>query len=558
MSLDALTAPGIAALVALLSAVVAVVRLYVKSRRTIVFDAWADFTADDTAGDRGRSMADLLLFHIREIQNAHRRSGRELDLKNPYDDIPAFQQELDSELKAAVELHRQHRIVGPIVSVLVALVPTRPARLRGSIHRFGSALRVHVVLENARGQRGTPQWSGTRAGDEQAPDLVEDLAYEIYLALAGSTEFKDARAFRRYTEGLTKHLAFGETGDVDARERAQALYEESLEREPRNPATLFNLGVLHYYLFEHDRNEEALRCFRRAMPAAQGPLLAQIHSALANVHSTRRHRFKSSDRAELDIAVYHAGKALEIDDGLDVVLKAAAYAHQGTSEALQADARAAGEQGRQEDALEASREAAHHRDLAIGYYRRAISSNPSYYTAHNNLGNLYLELACVTADRTARTELLRASVDLFKQTMAVRPAYHHAYDNLGNAYYELALLGERHLFDHAERYYRSAIGVHPGYAEAENDLAMLYLTPGWSGHDEAKAASTHAQALEHAPDEARRRALAASFAARREAWAAGGRSCVDATADTSRVARRARRARRLGRLQGVLSRTRHA
>ncbi len=560
MSLDAVTWTAVATLVALLAAIVAVVRLYRSSRRVIVFDAWADFSAGEELGDRGKSLADLLLFHIREIQNAHRRSDRELDLRNPYDDIPAFQQELDRELRAAVELHRSSRFVGPVVSLLTALVPTSPARLRGSIHRFGAELRVNVVLENARGAGGTPQWSGTRPRDAEAPDLIQDLAYAIYLSLARASTFTDPGAFRKYTEALSRHLAFGEHGDPAARDAAEGLYREALEREPHNPATLYNLGILHYYCFEHDRNEEAERCFRAAMAAAQGALVAQIHSALANVHSTRYGRFGSGDPQDLEVAVHHAHAALERGDGLDVVLKAVAYAHHQASERDQAEGLRAAADGRLDEGRRLARAAAGHRKLAVTHYRRAIAANPRYYTAHNNLGNLYLELAASTADVAARRALLRAAVALFKETMAIRPAYQHAYDNLANAYYELALLGDAHLFDHAERYYRAAIAVEPGYAEAENDLAMLCLTPQWSGRDEARAQRLHEQALQHAPDPARRRKLQAAFCARRDAGPAEPLPAAldELAADVRRVARRARRRRRLGRLRAAGARIRRA
>ena len=175
MNLDALTAPAVASLVALATAVVSLVVVYVKSRRSIVFDAWADFAKDDDRGDRGKSLADLLLFQIRDIQSAHQRSARELDLKNPYDDIPAFQQELDTDLKAAVELQRESRFVGPVVGLLMVLLPARPARLRGSIHRFGNELRVNVVLENSRRHRGTGglQWTASKTTSEEMPALIE-------------------------------------------------------------------------------------------------------------------------------------------------------------------------------------------------------------------------------------------------------------------------------------------------------------------------------------------------------------------------------------------------
>jgi len=165
----------------------------------------------------------------------------------------AFQQELDSDLRAAVELQRESRFVGPLVGLLMALIPTRPGRLRGSIHRFGDEIRVNVVLDHARGDRwagGAPQWTATAGRAEELPELITQFVHEIYLALAHSAAFADAKAFRSYTEALSSHLAYGNLHRADDRLRAERLYEVALAIEPRNPAVLYNLGVLHYYMFE--------------------------------------------------------------------------------------------------------------------------------------------------------------------------------------------------------------------------------------------------------------------------------------------------------------------
>jgi TPR repeat protein len=433
-----------------------------------------------------------------------------------------------------------------VVNLFLALLPIRPTRLRGSIHRFGDDIRVNVVLENAQRHRGTgaPQWTGTAAQVEDLPSMIEDLAYQIYLTLAVSAAFADARAFQKYTKALESHLRYGDLFLDADRRRAESLYEQAIDLESGNPASLYNLGVLNYYMFEEARNRKAEECFRDAMPAAHGGLRAQIHSGLANVYSMRYHRFKSGDDEHLRIAIHHGEEALDLDESLDVVLKAVALAHHQASEAAQsicADALASGEK---EQASLQARTAASHRKKAVTYYQKAIDANPSYYTAHNNLGNLYLELAKLSDDQRTRRELLRAAVVLFKETMSIRPSYHHAYDNLGNAYYELALLGEQHLFAYAARSYRDAYRIEPAYAEAINDLAMLYLEPQWPEHSETEAIRLHREALDHIPDEARRCVLSEMFQERREPATSSTPQPTQATSGAKRIASRARRRRR--------------
>jgi tetratricopeptide (TPR) repeat protein len=128
--------------------------------------------------------------------------------------------------------------------------------------------------------------------------------------------------------------------------------------------------------------------------------------------------------------------------------------------------------------------------------------------------------------------------------MTIRPSYQHAYDNLGNAYYELALLGDEFRFAHAARYYRDSLRIKPDYAEAKNDLAMLYLTPQWPGSDEQEARRLHLEALDDVPDEDRRKVLKEAFDTRRQSIASGATEPAQATSGARRLARRARRRRR--------------
>lgn len=560
MSLDTLAAWSVLILAgtAAIAFTAASVRLYLSSRHAVVFDSWADHATHDDQPHRGESLADLLLFRIREIQHAHRESGASLDLTDPHDDIPAFQQELDATLRSAVDLQREDRFVGPAVSLMLALMPIQAPRLRGSLHRYGRELRVTVVLENARKATtdGVTQWSGTSASVEDLPALVEELAFAVYLALAGSATFGNAHAFRLYTDALRLHLSYGETRDEASRTRAEALYEEALALEPENPAVLYNLGVLHYYMYEESRNAQAETCFLRALPRATGSLKAQVHSGLANACTMRYHRFGSGSADDLARALHHGSAALRLDNRLDVVLKAAAFAHQ---QAGQAHGDASG--GKDADsAAPGHREvAAGHRVRAVELYEMALATNSRYYTARNNLGNLYLELAREASDEDAgaREVLLRESIDLFLQTIATRPAYHHAYDNLGNAYRELAPVAGWDLLDEAERAYRTALRLKPDYAEAKNDLASLFLVSDWPKYDPEEADRLHRSAVADVVEPNRRLLLEKAFAAHPEGLtprAAVNGSPPETRLLVRRLARRQRRGRVRARMTAMAGR----
>jgi len=125
---------------------------------------------------------------------------------------------------------------------------------------------------------------------------------------------------------------------------------------------------------------------------------------------------------------------------------------------------------------------------------------------------------------------------------------------LHGAQQELALLGETHLFDHAARYYRRAFAIEPAYAEAVNDLAMLYLTAQWEHRDPEQAQCLHDEACAKVkPGDRRRDALVARFEARRNPPPAGGAQGSVADAGARRLAHRVRRQRRRRRVLTALS-----
>ena len=69
-------------LLAALLVVGAAARLYFRSRRQLVFEAWVNM-AEGTGPDLGRSVADLLLFKLRFVKSIHDQSVRKLETWQP-------------------------------------------------------------------------------------------------------------------------------------------------------------------------------------------------------------------------------------------------------------------------------------------------------------------------------------------------------------------------------------------------------------------------------------------------------------------------------------------
>jgi tetratricopeptide (TPR) repeat protein len=467
----------------------------VRSRSALQFEPWKAFNRNgrDEGSTEGERVAELLLAEIRDIQSVHQRSKRGLDLDNPYYDVPAFQQGLDDDLTLLTSVQPQSHggLAGELMSVVLALVPIRPGRLGGSIHRTGDTATLVASIDNLRHRKRPKirQWrvAGEVGAEGDLEPLVRELAYHVYLELATASAFNTFEAFRSYTDAVKNHLAFGEDErKTEARGEAAKFYNQALELEPANPAVLYNLGVLKYYLYEAEPNEEAIGLFRSALRSAEGPLKAQVHSGLCNALVQGYHRF-DGDRDLLDDARSHGTRALAIDRKLDVALKALAFAYHQSSEALARD-------GPDKHGRARRREIRRLRNRAIRLYRRTVRVNPRYYVAFNNLANLYLNWAVddVAGTHERKTKrLLHLAEKLALKSIEVKPSYWHAYDNVGNVYRALGQLGENGRFDEARQYYEDARALRADYLPARHDLALLYLCSDWARSDYRTALRLH-------------------------------------------------------------------
>lgn len=452
-------------LAALAISALAVYHFY-RVRKSVLFEAWVNRSESDTHPNLGRSLADLLLYKIRAIQDTHDKSVRRADLWNKFYDIPAFHEGLDDDLVllASVELGQYGAAVGRLVAVLFRLLPTlfQPARLKGSIHSFGGQVRFHVSLENyspgGRGPKVTRVWEAVSDSSDarRYPDLVEELAYQIYLELSGNESFKSWLAFRESVLGLQNYLQYTDLpADRSTEQRAEEHYTRALAIDTGNSVCAYNLGVLRYFRYQGAENLQAIRHFREALHTTDQKLRALALSGLTNALTMQFHRFDPSDRASVEEAVEHGRAAVALLPASEIAHKAVGFAlHQygfAMAEGPERQAR---------------------RREAIAHYQEAFRLNPRYHLAHNNLGNLYLEWAEADETDEARVARLKQALAECERAVNIYPAYFFAYDNMGNVHYALGDLSR------AASAYRQALQYKPDYAEAANDLAMVRLDQG--------------------------------------------------------------------------------
>ena len=96
-------------------------------------------------------------------------------------------------------------------------------------------------------------------------------------------------------------------------------------------------------------------------------------------------------------------------------------------------------------------------NTAVEYYEKSISTDPSYFKAHFNLGGVLQELG-----------KLNESIESFENAISIKPDFAEAYNNIGNVFKEIRQS------DNAIRSFKQAIEIKPDYVEAHFNLGQIF------------------------------------------------------------------------------------
>ena len=320
-----------------------------KARKRIIFSPWVNrFDPNDT--ELGKSIADLLLFKLNYIKRTHVLSSSKESLWNTFQDIPSFRQNLDKEidLLASLQLGNYGKIVSGIYSILFKIIPIfiKPASLSGSINSYGDKKAIlHISLDNYSPKKWFKYeslfWEIEKDAlpKEKIPELIEEIAYRIYIDLSGGDLFKSWECFMYFTQGLRSYLNYIELNRQADLDDAESLYQKALEYELNNPVVKYNIGVLKYYQFQDKLNNEAIECFRQAINCNDINLRARALCGMANAYGQKQTRFKTGKSNSFETlidAMEFANKALLLNNKLDSAYRALAYIYHQYAEALAA------------------------------------------------------------------------------------------------------------------------------------------------------------------------------------------------------------------------------
>jgi len=258
-------------------------------------------------------------------------------------------------------------------------------------------------------------------------------------------------------EAVTMALHHHQAGDL---QRAEAIYRQILQADPRQAEALHYLGVIAHQVGRHDIAVEYMKQSLAVMPYNEGfhsnlgsayqalgrldeakasylealrlrPDFVDAHNNLANVHA---------DQGKLDEAVAGYQRALALNPN-------SPDAHSNLGVALHKLTKL---------------------DEAEAHCRKAVRLKPNSIEMRLNLGNV----------QAARGKLEEAVLN-FKEAIRLKPDYALAHSNLGGT---LQLQGK---LEEAIASYREALRFQPDYASAHGNLATALQVQG--DLDEAEA-----------------------------------------------------------------------
>lgn len=460
-------------------------RFYLSRR--LFFEPWVNLSRNDSL-NVGGSLAELLFFELegirRLLEEARSDSGR---LWNDKSALPALERSFDGypEFVRHTELLG---LSGRIANLVKFVLLARPQAIRGSIHQFGSALRLQVVLDGVRpkkGESGARCWSSTiDSGEPQAiPEAVAELAHNIVLDIGRLPGFKAPQTFRCFTLGLRQHLAWNTLRRPVFLEQAETYYRQAIEHEGGNAEASCNLGDLLYSQFTYDANEKCIKAYLGALRTEKPLVRARAFRGLANAYCQRRQRHRRGDDQTLEAALRWARFAEDLcgeghlaPEDQATIKKALAYAQQVHAEFghLRVEARQAAFQ------------------KAVDLYREAIDLNEKFTVAYNNVSYLFLKRADETLrgwqhnshlDREERFEsalrFLEEAEKWCADAIRTDRTFHMAYDNQGNIAAARARLqqdsaGMETQLGVAVECFHRALSYQPAYKEAYSDLARTH------------------------------------------------------------------------------------
>lgn len=267
---------------------------------------------------------------------------------------------------------------------------------------------------------------------------------------------------------LQSALKYHQAGNL---EQAERLYNEILQRRPRNADAYYGLGNI---MQDKGKLDHAITSYQKVIKFK--PNFAGAYYNLGSI-------FK--EKGKFDDAIQYYQRALQLNPhyaGTYNTLGAVLLSKKSFDEAIQyfrMSLRLDPDFDQPYNNLGLVFQEKGQLDDAIQYYRKALQLNPKYAKAHYNLGNVFREKG-----------QLDQAIECYQKACELTPDFVDVYDKLGTVFLEK---GES---DKAILYYRHALSLNP-------DSVGIYITLGRAFRDQGnhkEAEECFRQCLSISPD----------------------------------------------------------
>lgn len=386
----------------------------------------------------GRAISDSLVAELHRIRQIHERKyeGIQSETLSPIVLVPNAES-LDGDLRevGTVGVGETKISVGSLLMSLKRLFPFGDpgSVITGSVQKYGLMVRLVARMEHHE----ITAWEVTRKldHDEQLPDLVRDLAYQVARDLSPNISARTAAGFKHFSEALEGYHSFKQTGLDLELERAR-FHSLAASKAEQGYKTLFrliyNLGVAYFDKSDYAKSEELFRTANELTPDKDA-----LNSQGASL--SRMGRIEEADRAYQQSILLDSTYALSYSNLAGNLI---------------------GSPGREQDAMNAAMKAVEldpklsHAHSVLGglytdkedyekaeaAYQESLKLDPSFVNSHSGLGDLYFNQSRY-AD----------AISEFNRTIELAPSLSNANSGLGNAY---VMLGN---YEKAVKFYERAI-----------------------------------------------------------------------------------------------------
>ena len=193
----------------------------------------------------------------------------------------------------------------------------RPPAVRSLLYGDSATINVRATFhKRSEATAEIPVVSRSRSTGQVMDEMARELGLKVIIQQSPSIDINNWQALEHLTIAIERWPKSSiQAGQIDSlgmfKEIEEALLEAS-RLDPSSPLVNYNLGLLYYYRYKPDDNEEARKLFNQASRTPNARLKGLAKIGLARCFCQDYHRFGRETPAVLNEARELAGEAIAL------------------------------------------------------------------------------------------------------------------------------------------------------------------------------------------------------------------------------------------------------